>query len=266
MAADPIPSDVCGQTPAEVEFIRDTVDAMVGTTPGTIAAGDDSRFTDARTPTAHAASHKGGGTDVIATAVAGGDAGLMSGADKTTLDNVASTYLPLAGGTVAGRLRVYTATTADSTAATLLSGNSSSDKAVVIQAKAGQSVNLAEFQTSGGTARSYIDANGNLIGPIPINAQVGTTYTPALSDAGTLITLNNASAIVVTIDTNANVPYVNGTLLLLSQIGVGQVQIVPAGGVIINATPGLYLRDRYSGAALIRISTNSWLAFGDLST
>ena len=37
----------------------------VGTTAGTVAAGDDSRLTDARTPTAHATSHKSGGTDAI---------------------------------------------------------------------------------------------------------------------------------------------------------------------------------------------------------
>ena len=38
----------------------------VGTTAGTVAAGDDSRFSDDRTPTAHAASHTDGGTDEIA--------------------------------------------------------------------------------------------------------------------------------------------------------------------------------------------------------
>lgn len=47
----------------------------------------DARNTDARTPTVHAASHKGGGTDVIdgATAVL---AGLMSAVDKTKSDTV----------------------------------------------------------------------------------------------------------------------------------------------------------------------------------
>lgn len=37
----------------------------VGTTAGTVAAGDDARLSDARTPTAHAASHKSGGSDAI---------------------------------------------------------------------------------------------------------------------------------------------------------------------------------------------------------
>lgn len=39
-------------------------------------------------PVAHAASHVTGGADVIANAVAGGAAGLMSGADKTKLDGI----------------------------------------------------------------------------------------------------------------------------------------------------------------------------------
>lgn len=38
----------------------------VGTGSGDVAAGDDSRFTNARTPTAHAATHADGGTDEIA--------------------------------------------------------------------------------------------------------------------------------------------------------------------------------------------------------
>ncbi len=39
--------------------------ADFGTTSGKTAQGDDSRFTDSRTPTAHATSHKSGGTDQI---------------------------------------------------------------------------------------------------------------------------------------------------------------------------------------------------------
>ena len=63
----------------------------VGTSAGTVAAGNDSRLTDSRTPTTHATSHVTGGSDVIATAVAGGNAGLLSGSDKTKLDNTSGT-------------------------------------------------------------------------------------------------------------------------------------------------------------------------------
>lgn len=40
----------------------------VGTIAGTVAAGDDSRLSNARTPTAHATSHKDGGSDEVGTA------------------------------------------------------------------------------------------------------------------------------------------------------------------------------------------------------
>lgn len=52
----------------------------VGSTAGTVAAGDDVRFTDARTPTAHAASHQNGGADELATATAAANAIPKAGA------------------------------------------------------------------------------------------------------------------------------------------------------------------------------------------
>jgi hypothetical protein len=44
------------------------LDVHTGTTPGTVAAGDDPRFTSPKTPTAHAATHATGGTDAVALA------------------------------------------------------------------------------------------------------------------------------------------------------------------------------------------------------
>ena len=73
----------------------------VGTTAGTVAAGDDSRLTNARTPTAHASTHVTGGTDAIqsATSAQNGLAtatqitkldGIEAGADVTDATNVAA--------------------------------------------------------------------------------------------------------------------------------------------------------------------------------
>jgi hypothetical protein len=59
----------------------------VGTTAGTVAAGNDSRLSDARTPTAHAASHVTGGTDAIQSATAS-QPGLATAAQITKLDGI----------------------------------------------------------------------------------------------------------------------------------------------------------------------------------
>lgn len=100
---------------------------------------------------------------------------------------------------------------------------------------------------------------------IGTNTQTGTTYTLVAGDNGKLVTLDNASAITVTVPTNVSVPYATGAQIALAQIGAGQVTVVGDTGVTVNATPGLKLRAQYSGAGLIKIGTNSWLLFGDLS-
>ncbi len=60
------------------------------TTAGLAVQASDTRLSNARTPTAHAGTHITGSADVIASAVAGGNAGLMTGADKTKLDGIES--------------------------------------------------------------------------------------------------------------------------------------------------------------------------------
>jgi hypothetical protein len=59
----------------------------VGTSAGTVAAGDDARFSDARTPTAHAASHVTGGSDAIQSATASQN-GLATSTQITKLDGI----------------------------------------------------------------------------------------------------------------------------------------------------------------------------------
>lgn len=59
----------------------------VGTTSGTICAGDDSRLSDARTPTAHAGSHVNG-TDDIPSATSS-QKGLMTAEYASKLDGIA---------------------------------------------------------------------------------------------------------------------------------------------------------------------------------
>jgi hypothetical protein len=102
--------------------------------------------------------------------------------------------------------------------------------------------------------------------PLPLlNAQTGTTYTTVLLDAGKFVTLNNASAIALTVPAEASVNYAIGTSIDLAQIGAGQVTVAGAGGVTVNATPGLNFRAQYSAATLLKVASDSWLLVGDLA-
>ena len=97
-----------------------------------------------------------------------------------------------------------------------------------------------------------------------INAQTGTTYTLALTDASKMVTLSNAASITVTVPPNSSIAFPIGTVIDFAQLGAGQVTFAPDTGVTLNGTPSLKCRAQYSGAALIKLGTNTWLLVGDL--
>ena len=120
-------------------------------------------------------------------------------------------------------------------------------------------------------ALNLIQTNAYEITPVlTVNAQTGTTYTFVLSDSvNTLVTASNASAIAITIPTNATVAYPVGSVLNFAQTGAGQVTISGASGVTITsvgataATPKT--RVQYSAASAVQTSANNWLVFGDIA-
>ena len=98
------------------------------------------------------------------------------------------------------------------------------------------------------------------------NAQTGTTYTLVLTDANnTMVELSNTSAITVTVPLNSSVAFPVGSQINLLQTNTGQVTVVGAGGVTVNGTPGLKFRAQWSGASLIKRSTDGWVLVGDVS-
>ena len=97
-----------------------------------------------------------------------------------------------------------------------------------------------------------------------INQQAGA-YTVVLTDRDKLVEVSSASGVTLTIPTNSSVAYPVGTSIDILQTGAGQVTIAGAGGVTVNATPGLKLRTQWSSATLFKRAENTWVAFGDLS-
>jgi hypothetical protein len=110
--------------------------------------------------------------------------------------------------------------------------------------------------------------NGATIGTsiinLALNAQTGTTYTPVLADNGKLVTLSNASAITLTVPTNASVAYATGAQINIQAIGAGQVTVVGDTGVTVNGT-GTKLRAQWSAATIVKTATDTWTLIGDLA-
>ena len=98
------------------------------------------------------------------------------------------------------------------------------------------------------------------------NAQTGTTYTLALSDAGKMVTLSNASAITLTIPTNASVAFPVNTRIDILQYGAGQVTVAGAGVTINSSGSKLKLTGQYSGASLWKKATDTWVLIGDITS
>lgn len=98
------------------------------------------------------------------------------------------------------------------------------------------------------------------------NAQTGTTYTLALTDAGGLVDLNNASSITLTVPPNSSVAFEVGTRINLLQSGAGQVTIAAGSGVTINSKgAALKITGQWSAATLIQRSANTWVLVGDIA-
>ena len=116
------------------------------------------------------------------------------------------------------------------------------------------------------TVVGNISAGGATISQTGINAQTGTTYTLLLADHGKLVTLNNGSAITLTIPPNSTAAFPTGTEITLTQLGAGQVTIAAGSGVTAYAADAeLKTRVQYSSAVLTKIASDTWLIAGDLT-
>ena len=101
---------------------------------------------------------------------------------------------------------------------------------------------------------------------LSFNAQTGTTYSLVAGDVNKLVTLNNASAITLTVP---NGVFTTGQQINVQQIGVGQVTIQSDGTTVLTSTGATStapkLRARYSAATIVCTSSNNFTVIGDLA-
>jgi hypothetical protein len=129
-------------------------------------------------------------------------------------------------------------------------------------------VYATSFIKSGGTSSQYLMADGSVTtggGLISTNRQTAS-YTLALTDADKLVEMNVATANNLTVPLNSSVAFAIGTKIDLSQYGAGQTTVVATSGVTVRSAGGaLKLALQYSGASLVKIATNEWYLFGDIT-
>ncbi len=90
-------------------------------------------------------------------------------------------------------------------------------------------------------------------------------FTLGLSDASKTILSSTNSVMTMTVPSNASVPIPVGYQFHIIEIGTGRTNFSPASGVTINSKNGqLYIDTTYGKATLVKVATDSWIAYGDI--
>ena len=98
-------------------------------------------------------------------------------------------------------------------------------------------------------------------------------YTLVLGDASSAQQASNGStAATITVPANSGVAFPVGTLISITQTGVGKIQIAAAGGVTIQSSVSggfssgvTGCRAEYSTITLLKTATNTWVLAGDVA-
>ena len=101
---------------------------------------------------------------------------------------------------------------------------------------------------------------------LEFDAETGTTYTLVAGNLNQLVTLNNASAITLTVPPSV---FSAGDVINIAQIGAGQVTLAQGAGVTITSTGATSsapkLRANKSAASIICTASNTFLVIGDIA-
>jgi hypothetical protein len=99
-----------------------------------------------------------------------------------------------------------------------------------------------------------------------INAQTGTTYTVVGTDAGKIVTLNNADAITVTLPQDLDLAFSIGKKIDFIVLGLGMATFQAGTGATLRTLSTAVTKGQYAFVTAIKIASNTWLIKGDLNT
>jgi hypothetical protein len=120
--------------------------------------------------------------------------------------------------------------------------------------------------TDSGLSGGVTSGTATLRLKLEFDAETGTTYTLVAGNLNQLVTLNNASAITLTVPPSV---FSAGDVINIAQIGAGQVTLAEGAGVTITSTGATAdapeLRAQYSAASIICTAADTFLVVGDIA-
>ena len=109
------------------------------------------------------------------------------------------------------------------------------------------------------TVTGIVNAAGYQVSSSAFNAQTGTTYTLLASDNGKIVTLNNASAITLTVPSGLGA----GFSCVCIQLGAGQVTVTPSSTTIHNVYSATKTIAQYGQITLTAYLADTFIMSGD---
>lgn len=126
---------------------------------------------------------------------------------------------------------------------------------------------ISENPVQNKVVKAYVDG---AVANIDHSAAIVTktaNFTLALTNAGKFLKCNKASAMTVTIPTNASVAFSVGTEIELCQYGAGAVTVAAASGVTIYSSGSMKkTAGQYACVTLKKLDTDIWLLAGGLAS
>jgi len=115
-------------------------------------------------------------------------------------------------------------------------------------------------------ATGVIGATGSDADTLVTTNTQSNSYTLVLSDRNKIVEISNASSRTLTVPPNSSVAFPIGSQVMVARGDTGSVRILAGSGVTIDSSNNnTFLQYQYSGATLVKKSTDGWWLFGDLS-
>lgn len=110
--------------------------------------------------------------------------------------------------------------------------------------------------------KKYVDDNAGG-GGVTVESSASTSYTLVIGDADKYKRMTAATAVTITVPTNASVAFPTGTVVTFVQAGAGQITVSPVSGTV-TLNGGNKSFKQYSVIQVIKVATDTWDLIGGI--